>query len=68
MEWKSVEKDGLPKKKYGRFIVNVYEDDEHGDFVMEATFVEGSFQANGMIPIANIVTHWIEMPDPPQRQ
>ena len=31
MEWKSIEKDGLPDRD-GRVIVNVYEDDEYGDF------------------------------------
>ena len=65
MEWKNIE-DGYPKN-LGRYMVNIYEDDEIGDFVMIATFTGDCFVANGMVPIANIVTHWMEIPEPPKK-
>lgn len=65
MEWISV-KDKLPSR-YCRCIVNVHEHD-YGNFVMEAEFLDGEFQSNGMVPIANLVTHWMPLPEPPNTQ
>lgn len=64
MKWISV-KDKLPKKE-GRYFVNIYEDDDFGNFQLEASFFDGDFHSNGMIPIAELVTHWMELPKPPQ--